>query len=258
VLKSGVKYSWSILRVFDLYLESWAAIAPGLRSREDWLEWLQHPTTIDEPLGKVELNEVPAMLRRRFNTLGKCAMGVALPLTEGIDEIPSIFASRHGDTELTISLLKSLGRDEPLSPTSFSLAVHNAISGLFTIARRDTSAVTAISAMQGLVLQTIFEAIGQLLEQDRLLCVIYDMPLPDFYRQHHGIDEAPFPLAIAMLLNRNRGERYMLLRESEARSGEAQADYADAIGLLRLLAGCTDQLRLRQTGSGWRMARAGV
>jgi hypothetical protein len=38
-----------------------------------------------------------------------------------------------------------------MSPPSFSLAVHNAINGLFSIARKDSSSVTAIVAMQGLV-----------------------------------------------------------------------------------------------------------
>ena len=120
-------------------LESWSAMAPGLESREDWQQWLQHPESIEEPFEKISLRNIPAMLRRRFNTLGKYAMGAALPLMEGIESIPSIFASRHGDTELSLSLLEQIGRDEPMSPTNFSLAVHNAVSGLFSIALNDTS-----------------------------------------------------------------------------------------------------------------------
>jgi len=237
------------------HLESWTAIAPGLETREDWQQWLQNPTEIDAALGKDSLPGIPAMLRRRFNSVGKCAMAAAMPLVEGIDAIPSIFASRHGDTELSFSLLESIGQDEPMSPTSFSLAVHNAVAGLFSIARKDTSAVTAIAAIEGLVLQAFFEAIGQLQETEKVFCVIYDIPLPDFYRQHSSDGDTAFPYAIAMILSRVDGEAFSLEPGEPVTSAGSGPGDSEPMQLLGLLAGLKDETLLQQNSSAWRMAR---
>ena len=239
-------------------LESWAAMAPGLESREDWKQWLKHPVAIKDQFGKIPLKSISAILRRRLSTLGRCAIGTAMPLVEEVDIIPSIFASRHGDTELTISLLSSMGRDEPMSPTSFSLAVHNAVSGLFTIARKDTSEVTSIAAMEGLTLQTFFEAIGQLESSDKVLCVIYDIPLPDFYQSHCADISNPFPYAIAMIISNLEGTLYGL----EPVGQETQGNVAlrgpfdsEPLSLIGLLAGTYDNTELTQNGYIWRIAK---
>jgi hypothetical protein len=244
--------------MLSFHVESWSAIAPGLESRDDWECWLQHPVAINEPLGKIPLKTIPAMLRRRFNTLGKCAMGAAMPLVDGIHTIPSIFASRHGDTELTFSLLKAMAQDEPMSPTGFSLAVHNAVSGLFSIARKDTSEVTSIAAMEGLVLQTFFEAIGQLQCVEKVLCVIYDTPLPDFYKNHCADATESFPYAIAMILGSREGTSYSLEQMKavpQRNSSDLSPLNSDPLALLGLLAGISDEIELTQNGGNWRFSR---
>ena len=242
----------------NFQLESWAAIAPGLETREAWRQWLQHPCVINESLVNVSLKQISPLLRRRFSTLGKCAMGAALPIVEGVESIPSIFASRHGDTALSLSLLESMGGDEPMSPTNFSLAVHNAVSGLFSIVRKDTSAVTSIAAMDGLVLQTFFEAIGQLQSVEKVLCVIYDIPLPDFYHHHCDDDTDLFPYAIAMILGSAGGETYSLTQTKQVEQSDPAPSIpfnAEPLRLLRLLAGISDDMELTQNGSIWRIAK---
>lgn len=239
-------------------IESWGAIAPGLESREEWMQWLKHPLPINQPLGKPPLKAVPAMIRRRFNTLGRCAMAAVMPLVEQESAMPSIFASRHGDTELTFALLETMGRGEPMSPTNFSLAVHNAVCGLFTIARKDTSETTAIAAMQGLIMQTFFEAAGQLQSVDRLLCVIYDIPLPDFYQQHCEDETDRFPYAIAMVLGRGSGATYKLeqVEDLERNSHSLPTGFdSEPLQLVGLLAGEFNDVVLAQSGNLWRLAR---
>ena len=244
--------------MLNFHLESWAAIAPGLESNDDWKQWLQHPNAIDEPLGKIPLKGIPAMLRRRFSTLGKCAMGVALPLVDEYTAIPSIFASRHGDTELSFKLLEGIARDEPMSPTQFSLAVHNAISGLYSIVRKDTSAVTAIAAMEGLVLQALFEALGQLQSSNRVLCVIYDMPLARFYSNHSSVADEPFPYAIAMILGNRDGIPFCLEQTGPGPvvkpSPPGQLG-VEPLSLLRLLAGISDKMEISRQQTSWRVSR---
>jgi hypothetical protein len=241
--------------VSSFRIESWAAMAPGLETRTDWLKWLANPVEIEEPLGKLAMPGVPALLRRRFSRLGKGAMAVAMPLVEDLAEIPSIFASRHGDTPMSLSLLQTIARGDPMSPTSFSLAVHNAISGLFSIVRKDPSAVTAIAAMQGLVLQTLFEAVGQLQTCERLLCVVHDIPLPEFYQNRRDELPEPFPWAVAMILGNQVGETYRL----EPMPGDwpcNQETFAfEAQGLLRMLSGLDDRTEFVLPKTSWQLSR---
>lgn len=240
----------------NFQIESWAALAPGLENKADWQRWLAEPQPIDKSLGKVALKKIPPLLRRRFTPLGKCAMGATLQLIKEGENIPSIFASRHGDTALTFSLLEDIGRDEPMSPTGFSLAVHNAVSGLYTIARKDTSTVTAIAAIQGLILNTLFEAIGQLQTHDRVLCVIYDEPLPDLYCRYTLSEE--FPYAIAMILNNTQGESYTLEQDNNAEQiNEAMSKHdAQSMQFLELLTGLTTEIKAEMNGNTWSIKKA--
>ena len=244
--------------MLNFCLESWAAVAPGLKSLDGWKQWLQHPQAIDASLGKIPLEAIPAMLRRRFSTLGKCAMGATLPLVDGVSAIPSIFASRHGDTELSFALLESIARNQPMSPTRFSLGVHNAISGLYSIARKDTSPVTAIAAMEDLVLQALFESLGQLQSSDRVLCVIYDMPLAKFYSEHSSVTEESFAYAIAMILGNRDGIPYRLEQSGSApviQPSQPGQICDGSLGLLRLLAGVSAEIEISSRKTSWRLAR---
>lgn len=243
----------------NFQIESWAAIAPGLETREAWQNWLKHPETLAETLAKVSLEKVPPMLRRRFGTLGKCAMAAALQVLNDDDSIPGIFSSRHGDTALTLSLLEEMGRDEPMSPTDFSLAVHNAVSGLFSIVRKDTSMVTSLAAMEGLVLHTLLEAAGQLQGSDRVLCVIYDIPLPELYRRYcSGID---FPYAIAMILGHTGGETYSIEQSEQLIQNNTPpllpslSMDLEPVRFLELLAGITTEMGVELNGAAWRIAK---
>ncbi len=237
-------------------LEAWEAIGAGLDSKSEWAQWLENPSIPTKPLSKVALKQVPPMLRRRFGVLGKCALGAAMPLLEMDENIPCVYASRHGDITLTLSLLEGIARDEPMSPTGFSLAVHNAISGLLSIARKDTSMVTAISSMEGLVLQALFESVGQLQVSERVLCVIYDIPLPVPYSTYIASDS--FPYAIAMILSREKGESYQLKKMNSVTNvgiGQPNGFKTDPINLIALLSGKTASMRVEVNGSQWQIVK---
>ncbi|MEO9275986.1 beta-ketoacyl synthase chain length factor [Marinomonas sp. 5E14-1] len=191
-------------------LRGWNAYTPGLDSSESWDNWLNSPYVLPTDCPKPKLSRIPTMLRRRFTALGKGAVEAADPLLNENEQIPLVFASRHGDVDLTLSLLKSIAANEPLSPTSFSLAVHNAISGLYSIARKDKSEITAISATENLIPFAILEAATQLQEHKHILCIICESTLPDLYKPFAS--SPPFTYAIAMVLSRDEGDTFNLSR----------------------------------------------
>ena len=106
-----------------------AAWAPGLTTAEEWAQWAQAPFAIAagaEPGVKM----MPPMLRRRAGPLGKMALEVAYQCLDGRSDVPSVFCSRHGEVARAVDLLTDLAHGEPLSPTAFGMAVHNATADL--------------------------------------------------------------------------------------------------------------------------------
>ncbi len=161
-----------------------------------WSAWEQHSTTPESwsqrdasgieqsHAGLAKAERIPAMLRRRLGSLGKAAIASGENLIADINEpMPTVFCSQHGDLKRTLSLLDSLSHREPLSPTQFSLSVHNAIAGIYAIAREDHSASTAISCAQDDVSSALLETQLILNEQrsQYALCLVHDEPIPERY-----------------------------------------------------------------------------
>lgn len=226
-------------------IDRWSAIAPGLTSHDDWVHWLSTPNQLGVELDPVSLKQFPSLIRRRFGALGKCAMGAVLPLIGGDECLPCVFASRHGNSALTLELLSGIAEADDMSPTGFSLAVHNAISGLFTIARKDTSPVTSIAATEGLVIHALIEAVGQLETSPAVLCVIYDLPLPDLVKEYETIH---FPYAVAMVLSRS-DDGLCLSSSSALKAGEGANEELN--GLMRFLTGMQYFYETSVNGLSW-------
>jgi len=131
-----------------------------------------------------------------------------MPILAENEHIPLVFASRHGDVELTLSLLQSIANNEPLSPTSFSLAVHNAISGFFQLHAKIEVKRRAISATENLIPFALLEAATQLQDNKQVLCIICESPIPEFIQTICFF--APLSYAIAMVLSREEGDTFHL------------------------------------------------
>jgi hypothetical protein len=79
-------------------------------------------------------------------------------------------------------MLKDMQSGEDISPTAFSLSVHNAISGLFSIAHSNHQEITVLAPGQDGIVAAFIEALGLLQEgHDAVLVVLYDEPLSEFY-----------------------------------------------------------------------------
>ncbi|QHJ12077.1 hypothetical protein FX988_02323 [Paraglaciecola mesophila] len=235
-------------------LEAWTAVAPSLESKSDWQNWVSGPSAMSDDKLNVNLKHIPMMLRRRFNPLGKAAMGAIGQLNLENLNIPCVFASQHGDTNLTLSLLEGIGRQEDMSPTGFSLAVHNAISGLYTIATKNESSVTAISAMQGHIASALFETLSQLQTAKRVLCVIYDTQLPELYRPYS--QSTDFPYAIAIVFSREHGESLAFEYSPSLDSAANNTSYESELrAFISFLLNDSNLFSCRNNGAAWTLER---
>jgi len=226
------------IRVIQFDIDQWQAWAPGLANIDDWATWARDPCCLendDEP----DVSFLPAMQRRRLSRLARMAFAVATPLAQGQPPMPLVYASRHGETPRTFAILSDLAREEALSPTQFSLSVHNAIIGLWSIQQGDGSEMTALAAEGDGLEHAMLEA-GLLLAEGApsvLVVVAEDRP-PAAYGP--WIDDVSFPYAVALRLT--SGQRWRL--SLEASNDEQQpTPWPHALELIRML---IDQQPLRQ------------
>ncbi|MFH7044934.1 beta-ketoacyl synthase chain length factor [Paucibacter sp. JuS9] len=239
----------------DFRVRRWAAWAPGLQTQEAWNTWLAAPAW---PLPAAEavapLAEVPAMTRRRIDPLGRAALQVAWWAQGEAPTGPVVFASRWGEILRSVALLRQLQAGEPLSPTAFSLSVHNASSAVYSIARGDTANYAAVSAGPASAAAGVCEAIGLLADgAPQVLVVSVETELPEPYQ---SFEQHPGPLrAWAALLE--PAERGLSL---QALAGELP-DQPDLLppdlATLRFLAGEMPQWRQASPTGGWQWSRHG-
>ena len=202
-------------------IERWAACAPGLDTPQRWSHWAAAPWLPDgEP--QAPLAAVPAMQRRRFAALGRLAAQAAFELRQAApgadvasataaEGVPTVFASRYGETTRCLDLLVAQVRGEALSPTAFALSVHNAMGAMIAIVRGDRNNSSAIASGRMTAAAGVTEAVA-LLEDgaDAVDLVVYDAPLPPDY--HVFQDEPAAHFAWAWRVRRPRaGERALRL-----------------------------------------------
>jgi hypothetical protein len=160
-----------------------------------WKQWARDSYTISG-CSDAPLSAMAPLLRRRAGFLNRMALEVAYQCLGSNTDVPTIFASRHGEASRSVDLLLDLGSGQPLSPTSFGLSVHNATGGLFSIARRDHANDIALAAGQSTVEHAVIEATGLIaLGEPWVLLVVYDGPLPEVYAPFQDCREQPFAWA---------------------------------------------------------------
>jgi hypothetical protein len=242
----------------EFAIKDWSAFAPGLTSQPEWLAWASEPFL---PRGDATpaLAEMPPMQRRRVDRLGRMALQVAWWCQQGHDEdIPLVFASRHGDLGRSYEMLCELAADQPLSPTHFSLSTHNAIAAQYGIARQRVDNCISVAAGTATAEAAVMEAIGLLADgSDEVLIVVYDCPLPDGYAQYADETEAAFAWS-ARLRRPDRGEvRYSLTNDAwRDESDRAETSVLPhGLEVLRFLIGQSPLLRHEENGRGWTWRR---
>jgi len=178
----------------------WQAWAPGVVDVEAWRNWLPEGACPD-PQAQPDVSYLPSLLRRRLDRSGRMALSTAWPCAEGLDSVQSVFASRHGALSRTLELLSNLAEHEPLSPTTFSLSVHNSNLGLFSIARSDRGAATALAAGADSLGMALLEGANLIAEGATQVLVCYSDDLaPPPYDSFPVEDASHRPFAVSLLL----------------------------------------------------------
>lgn len=182
-------------------VEQWRAWAPGLATTEAWQDWAQAPSVMPDQNEQPECLSLPPMQRRRLSRLARMTMEVASPLCADGEQLPFVFASRHGETTRTFNLLNDVAGEQPLSPTHFGLAVHNAIAGQWSLLRGQRGESVAIAGEADTFEHAMLEAATLMAAgATSVIAVIAEEMPPAAY--HDWIDDVPFSYAVALRLGR--------------------------------------------------------
>lgn len=180
-----------------LRIEGWRAWAPGIEDADAWARWAEAPHVPADAGEQPACDFVPPMQRRRLSRLARIVMHAAWPLCGDDEQLPFVYASRHGETTHTFAMLDEIGRDAPLSPTRFGLSVHNAIAGQWSILRGQRDESVAIAGEGDTFEHAIVEAAALLAEgAPSVIVVIAEERPPAAYEG--WIDDVPFSYALAL------------------------------------------------------------
>jgi len=167
-------------------------------------KWSVWPPLEDDGLTQAELlSSIPKMLKRRLSPLARIVFCAAAPCVEDGKNIPTVFSSTHGELAKSFKMMEMIEAGEEISPTAFSLSVHNAIAGLFSMAYGNKVQTTVVAPGEEGIAAAFIEALGLLDEGEKqVLIVLYDEPLVDFYPSQPFKLTANESCAVALILSK--------------------------------------------------------
>jgi len=184
---------------------------------------------LDLACGEPDVAFVDRQLRRRLSPLARACFHCAHRVAPAGD-VRMVFASRHGEADRTVAILRDLALEAEVSPTLFSMSVHNSVPGLWSIINGDRAPFSAVAAGAGSFGWGLVEALAAFTADPSapVLYVYGDDRLPDPWA-----DPAPRGLlhAVALLVGTPAARRL-------AMPGEDPADpLPQSLGCLRALRG---------------------
>jgi hypothetical protein len=128
------------------------------------------------------------------------AVHVALEIDRDSTTDYLIFCSQHGEVVRSETLIECIAKGIELSPTDFSLSVHNTAAGTYTNIRNSTLPSTSIASGATTFASGWLEAEAYLFEHrsGRALLVDHDDSIPEPYRPFVPCDRNQYALAMIL------------------------------------------------------------
>ena len=164
--------------------------------------------------GSADVGVLPMMQRRRLSPLARAASAVAWRCRQHGGDMPSVFFSSHGESQYYFEMLEGLAAGEEVSPSRFSLCVHNAIAGLSSFHSESfLPYVSLVGGTEG-IFAAFLEAAGCLLETPKVLVVCYGQPLPEAYRPYLATSGMTWALGLVLAGSGDSGLKLRLTRRA--------------------------------------------
>lgn len=216
-----------------------------------------HGEVICEETETPNLAGVPAIQRRRLGKLARTVFHVLSKCTEPDTDEPVIFSSYLGEIQRTYAILNSIAANEEVSPAAFSLSVHNAIGGQWSVIRNVKAPILALAPPSNSPVPALLEAIGILEEAvySAVNVVFYEEEYPAFFAAF--FDSAPGPSALALRLvsaheNTDPGVLHFRLRQLPGNCSSDMKNDNCAL-LLKALSGQHKSVTIEEPQCSWNL-----
>lgn len=173
--------------------------------------------------GRADVGFLPMMQSRRLSPLARAACAVAWHCRQQCGDMPSVFYSNHGESQYYFEMLQGMAEGEKVSPSRFSLCVHNAIAGLSSFHGASYQPYVSLAGGTEGLFAAFLEAAGMLLETPRVLLVCYEQALPEAYRTYPASSENTWALAMVLSGTDEPGRRLRLTRRPGQEGAEDSA-----------------------------------
>lgn len=240
-------------------IENWSAWAPGLRNRADWETPRDREAYLDALEGHAspDVEWVPPRKRRRCSHLTRIALHVGFDCCNnaGVDpgEVKSVFATRHGEINLTTGLLETLADDELLSPMAFGNSVHNTPSSYFCMCADNHHPSRTVSAGEATFQNGFLDAVSLSdLAPDRpVLFVLVHVTPPEPLDRFDPLEESAW--GVAFLLTESPGSFDLAFSRNDREKTDTGVLPPSIIFLDWLLHGASPRLQLAapNTSHSW-------
>ena len=218
-----------------------------------WAVWPPQKN-MDEAVLLLQLKEllaaVPKMFKRRLTPLAKTVFCAVLACTDKVSQPSLVFSSTHGELAKSLIMMQEIEAGEEISPTAFSLSVHNAIAGLFSIAFNNKKQCTVLAAGEEGLATAFIEALGLFNEgEQEVLVVFYDEALPNFFPY------APYKLtaktsALALKLTQQGEGQKIQFSQGDMMANEGEQAIQLPL-LIDFLAGSSKNLDINTARHSW-------
>lgn len=178
--------------------------------------WIDNKKLSVWPPKEIVEENLHPQLRRRLTPLGQKSLIAMTSMIATLEDtsIPWIVSSRHGDASRRVHLLDLLIKDEYLSPTEFSMSVHNAIIAMHSIFSNNKETHYALAGGEDTFQMGFLESIAFLSEKGGTVgYLFYD------YSQINDILEnskrSPDIDCLAIILSKEKGEVSLSYRNAK-------------------------------------------
>lgn len=243
-----------MMRTLTFSVCNWSAWSDSLNGREAWRQWAQgRPVTVEA--AEPDVSWVPAMQRRRLSRMSRMMFKVANDCLEMEAEPPlCVFASRHGELTRTLKILQAIAAEQDVSPTDFSMSVHNTGLGLFSIFTGNREPSSMVVAGEDTFAAALLEAHTYLrrFPARQVLLVYADEPVPAPLSSDDGLPHEA--QSVALLLGHGE-ESLALCYQGQRRANRQSRNLAEAF--MQFYLGEESQLRLCTRRGCWQWSKPG-
>ncbi len=236
----------------DLYLsiENWAAWIPPASAKDlpslSLADSDKREATSENRISTLEpeISFLLANQRRRLSPLSRVVIDTyhranGKP-TEGL-QIPSVLCSSYGEHVRNTNLILDISANSDVSPTAFSLSVHNAVAGLISIFYGNEAPCLTMATNRSGVSAALFEAYSMLNETSHLSLTIYDGPIHESYRD--AVPDSNDTAAITLILSPAslKKDRLRIKRIAADSETKVRSPFLEIVEIVKFLQAGEDQ-----------------